>query len=382
LLCTVCPSGCSDDGLSEKSKGYRDVGTATDTENGSSAQTDRPDSDIYYCRYENPFTKSAECRSYTGDGWKLAAIEADCLEPLPSAEGVLNTSPCDTEGSLGTCTTDSGGEMETITWFYDYDDPGVLKSGCEDFSHGVWQSDLEVETKTSSKLLPEALEACKSTEEVKVVPDDIDDDMLSGMRDNGGHIFFIPEAEIRPHTGLILYPGGRIDTRSFAPAAKLIARAGYFVALVPMPSYMAIGNAVLRADDVIDAHPDVERWFIAGHSIGGTGAGHYVYHTAKTLSGLIILASYMDKDHSLSDKNLPVLVQVGTQERLATEEEDVSDFEDAKAYLPADAEYFFIQGGTHFGFCYSEDPRKEISKISRETQHEIYTSKIVSFMEQ
>lgn len=359
-----CLHGCGDGDASDED------GSSSDT-----GDTSVQDGELY-CHYVNPFTQAAECRVYTGSGWDGVSMAENCGSPMPSTLGELDATACDTASAVGKCTVDKGQETESVTWFYDYD-AASLKSGCEQFSHGTWESEEEAESTTSSELLPEALEACKSNDDVTVTPESIDDDSLAEMRENGGHIFFAPTKPLAPATAVIIYPGARIDMRSFAPAAQLIAKQGFYVALQPMPGYMAVGDPVFRADDIIDAHPEIEYWFIAGHSMGGTGAAHYAYGTDKEIAGLIILASYVDEEHDLSDSGLPVLVQVGTQERLATDDKD--DFDAAKPYLPSDTEYFFIEGGIHFYFCYSEDPRGEEALITREEQHEIYTSKMINF---
>jgi len=45
-----------------------------------------------------------------------------------------------------------------------------------------------------------------------------------------------PQAE----SGFIMYPGGRVDARSYAPAAHSIAAHGFLVVIVPMPLNLAI----------------------------------------------------------------------------------------------------------------------------------------------
>ena len=54
------------------------------------------------------------------------------------------------------------------------------------------------------------------------------------VRDDGSVIVFVP-APTDPVTGFILYPGGHVDHRSYAPVAREIARQGYLVAVVAMP---------------------------------------------------------------------------------------------------------------------------------------------------
>jgi hypothetical protein len=45
--------------------------------------------------------------------------------------------------------------------------------------------------------------------------------------------------EQEPTTGLVLYPGGRVGSQSYAPPARAIAEEGYMVAIVPMPLSLA-----------------------------------------------------------------------------------------------------------------------------------------------
>ncbi|MEJ2211061.1 MAG: alpha/beta hydrolase, partial [Anaerolineae bacterium] len=70
--------------------------------------------------------------------------------------------------------------------------------------------------------------------------------------------------EREPVTGLVLYPGGRVDPRAYAPTAHAIAAEGYLVAIVPMPLNLAF-FAPGRVEEVMDAFPGVEHWAVGGH---------------------------------------------------------------------------------------------------------------------
>ncbi|MGC9335419.1 MAG: alpha/beta hydrolase, partial [Anaerolineae bacterium] len=104
--------------------------------------------------------------------------------------------------------------------------------------------------------MPEALAALQSGAEVQVKADP--------------WLVFKPAGD-EPTTGLVLYPGGRVDPRSYAPAARAIAAEGHVVVIVPMPFNLAVTGAG-RAADVISAFPQVERWAVGGHSLGGAMA--------------------------------------------------------------------------------------------------------------
>jgi len=80
--------------------------------------------------------------------------------------------------------------------------------------------------------MPEALDALQSDSQVQVTED--------------GWIVFQPSGT-QPDSGLILYPGGRVDPRAYAPIARAIAEQGYLVVIVPMPLNLAVlAPTVLR----------------------------------------------------------------------------------------------------------------------------------------
>jgi hypothetical protein len=344
-----------------------------------------------YCHYTDPFTQSAECKAYVKSGWDETSIATDCESPMGAAgasAGEVNETPCDPVPSLGSCTFVVTPDQDTLTWFYDYSDVNAFRMGCEDMQGGTFCYNVEEEeATTTSKLLQVAVDACVSNDDVTVTPDSITDEQRAEMRENGGYIFFEPASPVDPAVGITLYPGGRIDARSFAPAAQMLAKAGYYVAIFPMPDYMALGDAIYRADEVMSDHPEITNWLLTGHSMGGTAAGQYVYDKLQTdeaeqIIGLVIMGSYMDVDHDLSDENVWVMMMRGSEERIANADEHFYD--DARAYLPVTpaAIHEEIEGGFHFGFCFSENPREdEVPILTQQEQHDIFVPRIVTFIE-
>ncbi|MGD2078149.1 MAG: alpha/beta hydrolase, partial [Chloroflexota bacterium] len=57
--------------------------------------------------------------------------------------------------------------------------------------------------------------------------------------DEGDWLTFEP-VESAAETGLIFYPGGYVDPRAYAPAAREIAAAGYLVVVPAMPLNLAV----------------------------------------------------------------------------------------------------------------------------------------------
>ena len=124
--------------------------------------------------------------------------------------------------------------------------------------------------------LPEALQYMQSDEQVQVV--------------QGDYAFFQP-LKNPAQTGFIFYPGGRVDYRSYAPLAHKLAEKGWPVAVVPMPFNLAVLGSN-RAAEVIKDHPDVPRWAIGGHSLGGSMAAQFEIDHPSTTTGIVFLASY------------------------------------------------------------------------------------------
>jgi len=205
--------------------------------------------------------------------------------------------------------------------------------------------------------MDEALEALESDEDVSVETDE--------------WLVFEPARE-EPETGLIIYPGGRVDPRSYAPAARGIARDGFLVVIAPMRLNLAIFSPN-EAEDIIDHFGDIDRWFIGGHSLGGVMAARYA--DRNEVHGLVLWASYPADD--LSDSNIPIISIYGSNDGLTT----VEDIEDSKEDLPPDTRYVEIEGGNHAQFgWYGDQSGDNEASISREEQQDIIVYETVKFL--
>jgi hypothetical protein len=148
-----------------------------------------------------------------------------------------------------------------------------------------------------------------------------------------------------PRSGLIFYPGGRVDARAYAPLARSIAESGYLVVIVPMPLNLAIFGSN-RAQEVIDTYPAVQYWTIGGHSLGGAMAARFAYQNPASVQGLVLMASYPASSDDLSDYDLKVLSIFGTRDAVMAD----GSIEDSRALLPADTRWAAIEGGNHAQF--------------------------------
>ena len=179
-------------------------------------------------------------------------------------------------------------------------------------------------------------------------------------------LVFKPANE-EPTTGLILYPGGRVDPRSYSPAARAVAGGGYLVVIAPMPLNLAV-FASDAAGDVIAAYPDVSHWAIGGHSLGGAMAARFAYGHPAEVQGLVLWAAYPDSSNDLSHRDLAVTSIYGTLDGLATTEK----IDASRTLLPPTTEWVAIAGGNHAQFGrYGPQSGDNPATIGREEQQRL-----------
>ena len=179
-------------------------------------------------------------------------------------------------------------------------------------------------------------------------------------------------------TGLILYPGGRVDPRAYAPAARALAEQGYLAVLVPMPLDLAF-FAPDRAADVMAAFPEVEGWAVGGHSLGGAMAAGFVHQNPETVDGLALWAAYPAGGSDLSEYGQDVVSIYGTRDGVATEEEIAA----SRALLPPDTGWIAIEGGNHAQFgWYGSQAGDNAATISRHEQQAQVVAATLELMQQ
>lgn len=172
--------------------------------------------------------------------------------------------------------------------------------------------------------------AMEATEDVSVF---VKDDWVEFMPAN-------TDAD-KADTGIVFYPGGKVEYTAYAPLMQKFAEEGYFCAVVKMPFNLAVLNSN-AAKDVKEAHPKITNWIIGGHSLGGVMAAKYA--AISDFDGLFLLAAYANTD--LSDKDIPVVSVYGSADGVL----NMDEYEASKSKLPADLIEHVIQGGNHAQF--------------------------------
>ena len=202
---------------------------------------------------------------------------------------------------------------------------------------------------TPSGPMPEAVAAMASDDRVTVDQNDL--------------IVFRP-TKATPTTGLVFYPGAHVDPVSYAPAMRALAEQGFLAVVVPMPLNLAVLDSD-RAADVIADFPEIRRWAVGGHSLGGAMAAAFAASSPDAVDGLALWAAYPSSGDDLSTWRVPVTSVSATNDGLATP----ADIARAKPLLPVDTEYVVINGGNHAQFGWYGDQRGDgVATISRAEQ--------------
>lgn len=182
----------------------------------------------------------------------------------------------------------------------------------------------------------------------------------------------IPENE---HIGLIFYPGGKVEYTAYLPLLMQCAVSGIDCYLIHMPCNLAVLSPG-AAEDVIDAHPEITTWIMAGHSLGGSMAADYTAKHPDQIDALALLASYSTSD--LSSLDIPVVSLYGTEDQVLNR----NSYEKYRSHLPSDYEEIVIPGGCHayFGY-YGAQKGDGIPTINQQDQIDLTVEAILSLIE-
>ncbi len=175
--------------------------------------------------------------------------------------------------------------------------------------------------------------------------------------------------QIRPEedtdVAIIFYPGSKVESKAYLPLfAKVVEETGVTCFLVDMPFNQAFFDSD-AAEDIITQHEEIDHWYMAGHSLGGSMASDYASKNQKQIAGVIVLGSYVYGDYP-TDKSLTVY---GTFNRSV---EDGIDYTD---------NIVVIEGGNHAQFGnYGKQPGDPDATITAEEQQDITVEAIHRFL--
>lgn len=174
--------------------------------------------------------------------------------------------------------------------------------------------------------------------------------------------------------GLIFYPGGKVEADAYIPLMIACAQQDIFCVIAEMPCYLAVFDKD-AAGSIINEYPEIESWYIAGHSLGGSMAASYAAENADSFEGIVLLGAYSTAD--LSETQLDVLSIYGSVDGVMNK----SKYDKYKTNLPEDFSEFIIEGGNHaFYGVYGTQRGDGKATVTNEEQIKITANKIIEFI--
>lgn len=155
-----------------------------------------------------------------------------------------------------------------------------------------------------------------------------------------GIIVFEPE---NVAAGFIFYPGGKVEYTAYIPLMQSLSEKGILCVLVEMPFNLAVLD-INAADGIQKDYPQINDWYIGGHSLGGSMAASYLSGHTDEYSGLVLLGSYSTAN--ISESGLNVLSVYGSEDTVMNCEK----YQENKSNLPNNFTEIIIEGGNHAGF--------------------------------
>ena len=164
------------------------------------------------------------------------------------------------------------------------------------------------------------------------------DSNVTVERAYGGYVVGDADPEIE-RVGVVFYPGGRVAPDAYLPsAARITTRANVTVVVPKMRANLAFFSQG-RADAVIAGEPQIERWIVGGHSLGGAMACRYAGANDGRVDGLLLVGAYCDRPVT----GMPALSVVGTRDAVLNRDR----FDETESNLPDDRRIARIEGMNH-----------------------------------
>lgn len=205
---------------------------------------------------------------------------------------------------------------------------------------------------------------------------DVWNDPAVRVTDVGDAVLLEPTdaADVAPNgTGLVFIPGAKVDPYAYLyKLAGVVEEAGVTVVITKPTLNLAFFDQ-RPLSTFTAAAPDVDTWFVGGHSLGGVRACQLADDPA--VSGLVLFGSYCAND--LSASSLQVLSLAGSDDGLSTPDKVA----DARVRLPEDATMVEIEGANHASFGdYGVQPGDGTATISTEEARSEITRALVDLL--
>lgn len=144
-----------------------------------------------------------------------------------------------------------------------------------------------------------------------------------------------------PEIGLLFYPGARIEPEAYVAKLSAIAAAANIQIVIGQPVLNLAFFSINQADDMRAALPSVARWYMGGHSLGGSMACVYASNHKDMLEGVVLFGTYCGTD--ISNSSLKVMSINGERDGIFP----LTVIEERRVELPSDAYMVRVPGMNH-----------------------------------
>ena len=167
-------------------------------------------------------------------------------------------------------------------------------------------------------------------------------------------------------TGLIFYPGGKVEAEAYLPLLDQLRDQGITCMLVKMPFNLAVFNEN-GGEAAFDARPEITHWLIGGHSLGGVMASSFAVDHPDQIEEVILLGAYVYGGWS-PDKALTIY---GSQDQVLDQTK-----------VDYDTNVLVIDGGNHANYGdYGKQKGDGTATISKAEQQKQTVDAILNFID-
>ncbi len=168
-----------------------------------------------------------------------------------------------------------------------------------------------------------------------------------------------------PNSAIIFYPGAKVESIAYLPLFEKISnQTGLTCFLLDMPFNLAVLDSVAAAE-IISSFPEIENWYMAGHSLGGSMASDFASNNPDIINGVIVMGAYVYGDFPTENS----LTLYGTFNASIGERIEYTD------------NIVVIEGGNHAQFGnYGKQPGDPEATISAQHQQQITADSVYDFL--
>lgn len=149
------------------------------------------------------------------------------------------------------------------------------------------------------------------------------------LDDDNGTLYKLDGSDV----GFIFYQGGKVDSAAYSYLVNVDAN----VFILDTPFNLAIFS-LGKAQQIVDKYPSITKWYVGGHSLGGSTAFLYAASSETSIEGIIYLGAYPTQEN-----NFKQLAIFGSEDGLI-------NYNDYLFYFDEDDTVKIIEGGNHAQF--------------------------------